>query len=72
MAIDDALTPAQRDDLRALAGVMIPASTEYRVPGADDPAIQGDILATLGRDAAPVRQALDALARRAGAPFASL
>ncbi|HEX3881315.1 MAG TPA: hypothetical protein VHW66_01530 [Stellaceae bacterium] len=56
------LTQPQRDDLRALAGVMIPESAEYRVPGADDPAIQADILATLGRDEAPVREALEAVA----------
>jgi hypothetical protein len=31
---------------------MIPASAEFDVPGADDPAILADILATLGRDAA--------------------
>jgi hypothetical protein len=42
------------------------------VPGADDPAIQADMLATLGRDAALVRQALDHLARLAGQPLAEL
>lgn len=72
MSADFSLTPAQRDDLRALAGIIIPASDEFDVPGADDPAIQTDILATLGRDAAPVRAALDALAEIAGAPLASL
>ena len=51
MSADSPLTPAQRDDLRAIAGVMIPASAEFDVPGADDPAIQADIVATLGRDA---------------------
>jgi hypothetical protein len=66
------LTPAQCEDLRAVAAIMIPASNEFDVPGADDPAIQADMLATLGRDAAPVRAALDALAQIAGAPFASL
>src|SRR5215472_5956429 len=70
-AADDVLTPAQRDDLRAIAAEMIPASTEFDVPGADDPAIQADILATLGRDAGLVRAALDQLARLAGAPLAS-
>ncbi|HTT80960.1 MAG TPA: hypothetical protein VMF86_14890 [Stellaceae bacterium] len=68
----NSLTPRQRDDLRALAGIMIPASAEYAVPGADDPAIQADIVATLGRDAEPVRQALDDLARLAGAPLGDL
>jgi hypothetical protein len=72
MSSEPALTPAERDDLRAIAGVIIPASAEYDVPGADDPAIQADILATLGRDAALVREALDHLARLAGAPFATL
>ena len=42
------------------------------VPGADDSAIQADILATLGRDASLVREALDQLTRLAGAPFAGL
>jgi hypothetical protein len=51
---------------------MIPASAEFDVPGADDPAIQADIVATLGRDAGHVREALDLLARLAGRPLASL
>jgi hypothetical protein len=72
MSSESTLNPAQRDDLRAIAGVIIPASAEYDVPGADDPAIQADMLATLGRDAAMVREALDQLARLAGAPFATL
>ena len=66
------LTPAQRDDLRAISGVMIPAGAEFDVPGADDAVIQADIMATLGRDAGPVCQALDELARLAGQPLASL
>jgi len=66
------LTRAERDDLRAIAAMMIPESAEYKVPGADDPAIQADILATLGRDTARVRQALDHLARLAGRPLAAL
>jgi hypothetical protein len=72
MSPDNPLTPAQRDDLRAIAGIMIPASTDFDVPGADDPAIQADIVATLGRDGNLVRQALDELARLAGEPFAEL
>jgi len=69
---DTTLTPTQRADLRAIAGVIVPASREFDVPGADDAAIQADILATLGRDAGPVREALDALARLAGGRFADL
>ena len=72
MSADGPLTPRQSDDLRAIAGVIIPASMEFDVPGADDPAIQADIVATLGRDADLVREALDELARLAGAPLASL
>jgi len=72
MSADSLLTPTQRDDLRAIAGVIVPASREFDVPGADDPAIQADMLATLGRDAGPVREALDRLARLAGAPLAAL
>ncbi|MEH2548255.1 hypothetical protein V1283_004900 [Bradyrhizobium sp. AZCC 2262] len=66
------LTSAQRDDLRTVAAMIVPASEEYKVPGADDPAIQADMLTTLGRDAALVAQALDHLARLAGQPLAEL
>jgi hypothetical protein len=72
MTEEKALTPAQADDLRVIAGVIIPASEEFDVPGADDPTIQADIVATLGRDAAIVADALDMLARIAGAPLAGL
>jgi hypothetical protein len=60
------LSPAQIEDLRAIAGIIVPASTAYDVPGADDPAIQADILANLGRDLPLVREALDAIAGLAG------
>jgi hypothetical protein len=73
MSADSPLTPAQRGDLRVIAGIIIPASAEFEVPGADDPAIQADIVATLGRDTALVREALDELARLAGQrPLAGL
>jgi hypothetical protein len=51
---------------------MIPAGMEFDVPGADDPAIQADMVATLGRDAGLVREALDELVQLAGLPLASL
>jgi hypothetical protein len=66
------LTPAQRDNLRILCGLIIPASEKHHVPGADDPAIQADLLATLGRDAALLREALDQAARLAGGQLAML
>ena len=72
MSEDDTLTPAQRDDLRTVAAMIIPASTEYAVPGADDAAIQADILKTMGRDTEGVRAALDHLARLAGRPLSEL
>jgi hypothetical protein len=66
------LTQTQRDDLKTVAAMIIPASDGYRVPGADDDMIQADILATLGRDTAMVRAGLDQLARLAGKPLAAL
>ena len=73
MSTDSLLTPPQIDDLRAITAMIIPASAEFDVPGADDPAIQADIVATLGRDTGLVREALDEIARLAGRqPLASL
>ena len=72
MTSETPLTEAQRENLRAVAGIIIPASIEFDVPGADDSAIVADMLATLGRDAGLVRAALDELASIAGAPLASL
>ena len=72
MSADNALSSAQRADLRTVAGMIIPASTEYAVPGADDAAIQADILKTMGRDTEAVRTALDHLARLAGKPLGEL
>ena len=69
---DETLTQGQRDDLRTVAAMIIPASEEYNVHGADDAAIQADILTTLGRDTGMVRAALDHLARLAGKPLAEL
>ncbi|MGL9619917.1 hypothetical protein QRQ56_18040 [Bradyrhizobium sp. U531] len=68
----DNLTRIQRDDLRTVAGMIVPASEAYKVPGADDAAIQADILATLGRDSKLVTAALDHLARLAGQPIGEL
>src|ERR1700761_3035294 len=72
MSAETSLTASQRDDLRVIAGLMIPASDEYKVPGADDAAIQRDILATLGRDTKMMATALDHIARLAGKPLAEL
>lgn len=72
MIVEKALTSAQRDDLRVISAMMIPESSEYKVPGADDAAIQGDIIATLGRDTRMVAAALDHVARLAGQPLTAL
>src|ERR1700677_3769688 len=45
------LSTAEQDTLRALVGVIIPASVEYAVPAADDPEILADIVASIGHDA---------------------
>jgi len=67
-----ALSMDERRSLRCLVGLMIPASPEYRVPGADDDTIFADIVASLGRDAAAVKQAVQQLNTLAGGVFADL
>jgi hypothetical protein len=66
------LSPAETRDLRCIAGMMIPASAEFDVPGADDAIIFADIIKSLGRDMGDVRAALGALAEHAGGAFAEL
>ena len=66
------MNETQKADLAAIAGCIIPASERYRVPGADDPAIQADMLATLGRDRAAVVRALEQLGQLAGGSFNTL
>lgn len=51
---------------------MVPASDEYRVPGADDEAIFADIVRSLDRDGEQVRDALSSLREIAGGDFATL
>lgn len=66
------LSPDQQRGLRRLAGMMIPASITYRVPGADDDAIFDDILRSFGPDGEHVLAVLEDLDRRAGGVFADL
>jgi hypothetical protein len=66
------LNPEQVRDLRALAGIIIPLSSVYDVPGADDDKIFGDILKSLERDRDDVCRALAQLATLAGGAFADL
>ena len=69
---DITLTDSETRDLRALVGVMIPASTEYKVPGADDDKIFADILGSLERDCDDCRLSLKELAALSGGSFADL
>ncbi|MBL8385981.1 MAG: gluconate 2-dehydrogenase subunit 3 family protein [Burkholderiales bacterium] len=66
------LSPAETAALRAVAGRMIPAAPDLGMPGADDAAVFADIVASLDRDAAGVRQALAQLDALAGGRFADL
>jgi len=61
LASDHPLTIDQRHTLRRLAGLMIPESTEYAVPGADDDVIFQDILGAARSNTEAVKQALDML-----------
>ncbi len=69
---ETSLSAAESRDLRKIASMMIPASEEFGVPGADDAAIFDDILRSLGRDLGGVRDALTRLAELSGGPFAQL
>ncbi len=66
------LSPAQRLDLRRIAGMMVPPDQNFGVPGADDEAIFDDIMRSLGRDLLDVSTALTRLAALSGGSFAEL
>jgi hypothetical protein len=69
---NDHLTAEQARDLRALARTIIPPSSTYGVPGADDELIFKDILRSLERDHDDICRALAHLAALAGGAFADL
>ena len=69
---DEILTETEIADLRCVAGMIVPASAKYDVPGADDDTIFADIVNSIGRDRDSVRAALAKLRTLAGGPFASL
>jgi hypothetical protein len=66
------LSVSELRDLGDVAGTMIPADAALGVPGADDPAILGDIVKSIGRDLPLVREALAAIAQKAGGAFAAM
>ncbi len=76
IATDNPLDADQESALAAIVGAMIPASEEYAVPGADDPAILADILTLVKRHPEPVVEAIAALEAMAesrhGARFGAL
>jgi hypothetical protein len=63
------LTEQETRSLRCVAGMMIPASSAFAVPGADDELIFIDIVNSIGQDVALVRQALQRLDSLAGGMF---
>jgi hypothetical protein len=66
------LTGSEQQSLRCIVAHMIPASAEHGVPGADDDRIFADIVASLDREAAAVRQALALLDQLAGGALHTL
>jgi hypothetical protein len=69
---NQALSPDQISDLRALAGTIISPSADYGVRGADDERIFSDILGSLERDRDDVCRALADFASLAGGAFSEL
>jgi hypothetical protein len=66
------LDDAAVDDLRCLAGMVIPASVRHGVPGADDPLIFADLLRGLDHDRAEVLAGLAHVRAKAGGALAAL
>jgi hypothetical protein len=67
---DPALTANEIRSLRCVAAMMIPASFERDLPGADDETIFTDIIDSIGVDAAPVKKALQHLNASVDGTFA--
>jgi hypothetical protein len=69
---DTPLSSTELRDLGDIAGTMIPADAALGVPGADDPSILDDIARSVGRDLPLLREALTAIAAKAGGAFAAM
>ena len=63
------LTEPETDTLRQAAGLIIPASEAYDVPGADDLLIMAEIAVSAAREAGAVRAALTAFAAQPDESF---
>ena len=65
IASDNPYSVEEREVLRRIAGVLIPASEEYSVPGADDEVIFARILVLASERAESIRSGIEALQTRA-------
>lgn len=65
-----ALSIAEQECLRCIVGHMIPASEKHGVPGADDPVIFADMVASVRRDRDALCKVLDAVDTAAGGRLA--
>ena len=76
IATDNPFNPAHVQMLRWLAGLLIPASSEYGVPGADDERMFNEILIAARRQADVLKNGLDGVESLAqdemGQPFIEL
>lgn len=71
-ASENRLSASEIDALGKIAGTMVPADAALGMPGADDPAILDDVVRSMGRDLALVREALAAIAAQSGGAFAEM
>lgn len=69
---DASLTPEEQADLRTLAALIIPASKKFSVPGADDPIVFADIVASMRHELNDIRATLQLASGLRGQPLASL
>ena len=69
---DLTLTPEEQSDLCTLAGMIVPSSDKFVVPGADDPAIFADIVTSITFERDDIKTALNLLSGLAGAALDSL
>lgn len=62
-------TETEIETLTRIAGLIIPTSERYGVPGADDPAIMAEIMVSAAREEEAVRNALTAFTGHGDAAF---
>lgn len=71
IATDQPLSNSDQTLLRLISGIMIPADVELGVPGADDQAVQHNLLAIAARRAEAIHEALARFTAFAGPDLAS-